>query len=104
MKKLIGAFMAGQALQLLLLLVAQSITYSTNLLMFCAIIGTLAALMLVLGAALAAVENAIEDIEEAPPIPEDIVVSNDKVKRAEDLYKAVEASQRRTARAVEEVR
>lgn len=87
MKKLIGAFMAGQALQLLLLLVAQSITYSTNLLMFCAILGTLAALMLVLGAALAAVENTVEDIEEfdeVPELPEEIVVSNDGVKRIVD--------------------
>lgn len=84
MKKLIGAFMAGQALQLLLLLVAQSITYSTNLLMFCAILGTLAALMLVLGAAIAAVENAVEDMDEVPPIQEDIVVSNDGVKRIAD--------------------
>lgn len=90
MKKLIGAFMAGQALQLLLLLVAQSITYSTNLLMFCAILGTLAALMLVLGAALAAVENAVEDMEETPPIPEGIKVGNDKVERVEERRRATE--------------
>lgn len=89
MKKLTFAFAAGQALQLLILFVGQSLTYAANLFLFCVILGAAAALMLVLGAALAAVENVVEDIDEVPPIPEDIKVTNTTVSRAEDVRRAL---------------
>lgn len=103
MKKLTFAFAAGQALQLLILFVGQSLTYAANLFLFCVILGAAATLMLLLGSVLTALET-VEDIDEAPELPKGIKVSNDKVERVEELHKAVEAAQRRTARAVEEVR
>lgn len=83
MKKAIIAFIAGQALQLVLLGVGMSITYSTNLLAFCAIIGILATLMLLIGSVLASLEmiHKADDMEEAAPIPDEIKVSNTKVER-----------------------
>lgn len=86
MKKVIGAFIAGQALQLALLGVGMSITYSDNLLTFCAILGVLATLMLLIGSVLASIEMIPggEDMEEAAPIPDEIKVTNTKIERVED--------------------
>lgn len=84
MKKVIGAFTAGQALQLLILFVGQEITYETNLWLFSAVLGILATLMLLVGSAIASLEyvsRADADIEEAAPIPDEIKVTNTKVER-----------------------
>lgn len=83
MKKVIGAFAAGQTLQLLILFVGQSITYETHLVLFCAVMGTLFMLMLVVGTVIASIEFAgkAEDMEEAAAIPAEIKVENDKVER-----------------------
>lgn len=84
MKKVIGAFTAGQALQLLILWVGQEITYETNLALFSAVLGILATLMLLVGSAIASLEyvsKAEDDMEEAAAIPEEITVTNDKVER-----------------------
>ena len=84
MKKVIGAFTAGQALQLLILFVGQEITYETNLWLFSAVLGILATLMLLVGSAIASLEyvsRADADMEEAAAIPEEIAVTNDKVER-----------------------
>ena len=50
---------------------------------FCAILGILATLMLLIGSVLASLEMIPreEDIEEAAPIPDEIKVTNDKVER-----------------------
>ena len=103
MKKVIIAFTAGQVLQLVILFAGQSLTYATNLLLFCAILGAAATLMLLLGSVLTALEAIPpeEELDEVAPIPKEIKVSNDKVERAEGLHEAVEAAQRRTARAIE---
>lgn len=80
MKKVIFAFVAGQALQLVILLVGMSITYTENLFVFCAAIGIGAALMLLIGSALSAIEAMpTADEDEVSPIPEEIRVENDKV-------------------------
>jgi len=82
MKKTIIAFVAGQAMQLVLLGVGMTITYSTNLLAFCGILGILATLMLLIGSVLASLEmipQAEEDVTE--PIPDGIKVTNTKVER-----------------------
>lgn len=81
MKKTIIAFAAGQVLQLILLFVGMSLTYSTNLLAFCAIIGIMATLMLLVGSVLASIEAIPNEFDEVAPIPEEIKVSNDKVER-----------------------
>lgn len=86
MKKAIIAFIAGQAMQLVLLGVGMTITYSTNLLAFCAILGILATLMLLIGSVLASIEMIPggEDMEEAAPIPDEIKVTNTRIERVED--------------------
>ena len=84
MKKVIGAFTAGQALQLLILFVGQEITYETNLWLFAAVLGILATLMLIVGSAIASLEyvsQADADMEEAAAIPKEIKVTNTKVER-----------------------
>lgn len=84
MKKVIGAFTAGQALQLLILFVGQEITYETNLWLFSAVLGILATLMLLVGSAIASLEyvsRADADMEEAAAIPDEIKVTNTKVER-----------------------
>lgn len=84
MKKIIGAFAAGQAVQLLILFVGQSITYETNLFLFSAVLGGLSTLLLLVGSAIATLEYASEaetDMEEAPALPEEIKVSNDRIRR-----------------------
>lgn len=88
MKKIIGAFTAGQALQLLILSVGQEITYETNLALFSVVLGILATLMLLVGSAIASFEYVSRtdtDMEEAAAIPESIRVSNDKVEREEPI-------------------
>lgn len=83
MKKAIIAFIAGQAMQLVLLGVGMTITYSTNLLAFCAILGILATLMLLIGSMLASLEMIpkADELEETAPIPDEINVTNTKVER-----------------------
>jgi len=94
-------------LQLVLLWLGQSITYSTNLLGFCTAVGAVVTVALVIGVAgslleLAVMENETvsvptgetdgfkswglhlkRDMEETAPIPEEIEVTNDYIKRAE---------------------
>lgn len=83
MKKAIIAFIAGQAMQLVLLGVGMTITYSANLLAFCAILGILATLMLLIGSVLASLEMIpkADEMEETAPIPDEIKVTNTKVER-----------------------
>ena len=81
MKKTIIAFTAGQIMQLVLLFVGQSLTYSANLLAFCAIIGIMATLMLLVGSVLASIEAIPNEFDEVAPLPEEIKVSNDKIER-----------------------
>jgi len=83
MKKVIVSFLSGQALQMLLLFVAQKLTYSTDTLMFCGILGALATLLLCVGSGLQLIEMtpAGEDMEETAPISEQVKVTNDRVER-----------------------
>ena len=83
MKKVIVSFLSGQALQLLLLFVAQKLTYSTDVLAFCGILGALATLLLCVGSGLQLIEMtpAGEDMEETAPIPSHLKVTNDRVER-----------------------
>lgn len=83
MKKVIISFLSGQALQLLLLFVAQRLTYSTDTLVFCGILGALATLLLCVGSGLQLIEMtpASEDMEETAPISEKVKVTNDRVER-----------------------
>ena len=81
MKKTIIAFTAGQVMQLVLLFVGQSLTYSTSLLAFCAIIGIMGTLMLLVGSVLASIEAIPNEFDEVAPLQEEIKVSNDKIER-----------------------
>lgn len=83
MKKVIVSFLSGQALQMLLLFVAQKLTYSTDTLFFCGILGALATVLLCVGSGLQLIEMtpAGEDMEEAAPIPEDLKVTQTNVER-----------------------
>ena len=109
MKKVIVAFAAGQGLQLLLLWMALRITYSTNTLGFCAVVGVVVLLALTVGSLGSLLEMAVQDkpdypemeeakltdifpawglhlrkdMEETAPIPEEIEVTNDSIKRAD---------------------
>lgn len=110
MKKIILSFTAGQGIQILLLWIALRITYSTNILGFCVVIGVVITLAMVVGSfcsllELATMETETEfpeireaklsdifpawglhlkkDMEETAPIPEEIEVSNDSVKRVD---------------------
>ena len=56
MKKVIVSFLSGQVLQLLLLFVAMRLTYSTNVIAFCGILGALATLLLCVGSGLQLIE------------------------------------------------
>jgi hypothetical protein len=90
MKKVIIAFTAGQVLQLVILFAGQSLTYATNLLLFCVILGAAATLMLLLGSVLTALETIPpeEEMDEVAPIPKEIKVTNTTVARAEDVRRA----------------
>ena len=81
MKKITIAFTAGQALQLVILFAGQTLTYASNLFLFCVILGAAATLMLLLGSVLTALETIPQDIDEVPELPKEIAVSNDKVER-----------------------
>lgn len=83
MKKVIVSFLSGQALQMLLLFVAQKLTYSTNVIAFCGILGALATLLLCVGSGLQLIEMtpAGEDMEETAPINKHLKVANDRVER-----------------------
>lgn len=110
MKKIILAFVSGQVLQIVILWLAMAVTYSTNLLGFCAVIGAVVTIALVLGSLGTTLEMATqelhadfpeteeaklsdifpawglhlkkEDMEETMPIPDEIEVTNDSIKRA----------------------
>lgn len=111
MKKVIFAFMAGQGLQVLLLWIALRITYSTNILGFCVVIGVVVTLALTIGSLGSLIELTTEvesaefpemkeakltdifpawglhlrkDMDEVAPIPEELEVTNDSIKRLEE--------------------
>lgn len=81
MNKTIIGFIAGQALQLLLLVVALKITYADSTMLFCIIGGAAATVILGAGVALDRIELAVKEneMEEAAPIPKEIKVSNDRI-------------------------
>lgn len=92
MKKVIVSFLSGQVLQLLLLFVAQKLTYSTDVLAFCGILGALATLLLCVGSGLQLIEMtpAGDDMEETAPISKHLKVTNDRVERVpEKKHKTV---------------
>ena len=66
MKKFIIAFAAGQALQLTLLWVGQTMTYSTNLLGFCAGVGIVVLVAIVIGTIGTLLDLAVQ--ENAEPV------------------------------------
>lgn len=80
MKKVIISFAAGQTLQLVILFIGMAITYTDNLLFFCAVCGIVATLMMLVGSVLSLLDVP-QDIDETAPLPEEIKVSNDKVER-----------------------
>ena len=87
MKKILGAFAAGQSLQILILYVGIRLTYSTNTLAFCAIMGCVAMLMLCVGSGLTSIEMttpADAEMEEAEPVSKHIKVTNDHVERVQE--------------------
>ena len=81
MKKTLIAFVLGQALQLVILVVAVHLTYASNTILFCVIGGVSATVILGAGVALDRIELAVRenDMEEAAPLPKEIKVTNDKV-------------------------
>lgn len=81
MKKIIIAFTAGQTLQIVILVVGMAITYTANLLIFCATAGIVATLMMLVGSVLASIEAIPNEFDEVAPLPEEIKVSNDKIER-----------------------
>jgi len=83
MKKTLIAFIAGQALQLIILVVAVHLTYATNIVLFCCIGGGMATAVLGAGIFLDRIELAVQenDMEEAAPLPAEIKVTNDKVEK-----------------------
>lgn len=81
MNKTIIGFIAGQLLQLLILVVALMLTYSTNTLLFCAIFGAASTLILMIGVMLERFEQIQKGEDEVAPLPEEIVVTNDHVER-----------------------
>ena len=110
MRKVIIAFVAGQALQLTILGIGEKLTYAANLWWLCFGLGLAALVALIIGVALDRIELAVAenerdefvgtfpktgevslpnifgrktDMEEAPPLSDDLEVSNDSVKRAE---------------------
>lgn len=91
MKKVIIAFAAGQALQLVILFAGQTLTYAANLFLFCVILGAAATLMLLLGSVLTALEAIppAEELDEVPELPKEIKVTNTTVSRADDVRRAV---------------
>jgi len=87
MKKVIVGFAGGQALQLLILFVAIRLTYSTNTLTFCAILGATAMLMLCIGSGLTSIEMtppADTEMEEAEPVSKHLKVTNTNVERVQE--------------------
>ena len=90
MKKILGAFAAGQSLQILILYVAIRLTYSTNTLAFCAIMGCVAMLMLCVGSGLTSIEMttpADTEMEEAEPVSKHLKVTNTNVERVQEKSK-----------------
>ena len=106
MKKTILAFGAGQAATLLLLYVGQSMTFSNNLFGFCLGVDIIILVALCVGAWGSFMEKEVKreftsdfpeagevslpqifgkhvrpDMEEAPPIPEEIEVTNETIRR-----------------------
>lgn len=82
MKKIIIAFTAGQTLQIVILVVGMAITYTANLLIFCATAGIVATLMMLVGSVLPLIDMASGDeFDEVPPLPKEIKVSNEKIER-----------------------
>ena len=119
MKKVIVSFLSGQALQMLLLFVAMRLTYSTNVIAFCGILGALATLLLCVGSGLQLIEMtpAGEDMEETAPISKHLKVTNDRVERvpekkhktlgermaeAHDIFSVIDEAQKEEAKAVME--
>ncbi len=90
MRKVIYSFGAGQLLQLVLLGTALKLTYSDNVLIYCAVLGGIATILLSVGSGLQALEMeppADVEIEEAPPLPEELEVTQTSVKRAPEKRK-----------------
>lgn len=89
MNKTIIGFIAGQALQLLLLVVALKITYADSTMIFCIIGGAAATVILGAGVALDRIELAVKEneMEETAPIPKEIKVTNGKVEKESDAPK-----------------
>ena len=106
MKKTILAFGAGQAATLLLLYVGQSMTFANNLFGFCLGVDIIILVALCVGAWGSFMEKEVKrefssdfpeagevslpqifgkrvrpDMEEAPPIPEEIEVTNETIRR-----------------------
>lgn len=83
MKKIIIAFVVGQGLQLIILAVALSLTYTENTMLFCAIGGGVAIAILGTGVALDRIELAVKEneMDETAPIPETIKVANDRIEK-----------------------
>ena len=81
MKKALIAFVLGQALQVIILVVAVHLTYASNTILFCVIGGVSATIILSAGVALDRIELAVRenDMEEAAPLPKEIKVTNDMV-------------------------
>ena len=108
MKKTILSFAAGQATTLLLLYVGQSMTFSSNLFGFCLGVDIIILVALIVGAWGSFMERETKrefvgefpegeeatlpqifgkhvrpDMDEVPPIPEEIEVDNESIWRAE---------------------
>ena len=108
MKKTILAFGAGQATTLLLLYVGQSMTFANNLFGFCLGVDIIILVALIVGAWGSFMEKEVKreftsefpetdtvtlpqifgkhvrpDMDEVPPIPEEIEVTNESIRRTE---------------------
>lgn len=111
MEYLVAAFALGEALEILVVWLGGMITYTTNLLTLCISVGVAAIVLLAVGiygtrVELAEKENRISfvgefpktgdaalpdilgkrkatEMEEAAPIPDELEVTNDSIKRAE---------------------
>ena len=80
MKKIIIAFAVGQAMQLVLLWVALSITYTASLLPFCAAAGAVVTLALVIGSLGSLLELAVWEPEDPTADADEEIRKGEQIK------------------------
>ena len=87
MRKVLIGLVAGQAFQLLLNWVTVRVTYTDQAWLICLGLGIFSLIFFCWGAwpQLMFAPGVDVEIEEAPPLPEDLKVTNDRLKRDDDV-------------------